>query len=101
MSQRGQIALAPSQEHCALHGRDDKFRNFIAFELRWQLARLHCCLQALGDRFSNLQKNFVQSAANNLAVLVQLGGHIAVEAAVLGTRDFQEPRVSVDGGNLT
>jgi 2,4-dienoyl-CoA reductase-like NADH-dependent reductase (Old Yellow Enzyme family) len=23
MSQRGQIALTPSQEHCALHGRDD------------------------------------------------------------------------------
>jgi hypothetical protein len=70
MSQRGQIALTPSQEHCALHGRDDKFGNFIALELRWQLALLHRRLQALSHRFSNLRKNLGQSAANILAVLV-------------------------------
>ena len=66
-----------------MHRGDHKFGNFLAFELRWQLARLHGRLEALGDRSSNFRKNLGQATANILAVLVQLGGHIPVEATVL------------------
>jgi hypothetical protein len=96
MSQRDQTALTPPQEHCALHGGDDKFGNFLTLELRRQLARLHRRLQALGYRFSNFRINLGQSAADILTVLVQLGGHIPVEAAVLCPGDLEKTRMRVN-----
>jgi hypothetical protein len=56
----GAKLLTPPQEHRSLHRGDDKFGNFLAFELRWQLARLYRRLQALGDRSSNFRENLGQ-----------------------------------------
>ncbi len=96
MPQWSHVALAPAHEHGPLHGGNDKFGDFTAFEFWRQFPGLHSGLQAMSHRFSNLTKNLGKTEAHVLAVLVQFSGDIAVEAAVFRSDDLEETRMGVD-----